>query len=157
MAHCGAILVKIKYRAFKGDVDWGWVKQRLPLKQVEDTCGIMAIDTEMNTTVGACIMDTWTHTAVQVHLMMDSSMLIRHGFFEEIADFVYNHAERDLMIGLVPSDLDDAIALNKHVGFEEVCRIPNAVNFDTDMVVLTMTRDQCKFYHPPPAQLAAAQ
>lgn len=148
--------MKIQFRAFSGVVDWGWVKQRLPLKQVEDTMGIMAIDLETNATIGACIMEHWTRTSVHIHFMMDSPLLIRHGFFEEIADFVYNVAEREIAIGTIPSNIEASIALAKHVGFEEICRIPGAMDVNVDTVILTIRKEQCRFYQPRPRQLAVA-
>lgn len=137
--------MKVHYRAFHGPTDWGWVQSHLPLKRVEDTNGIMAIDLDKNETVAGAIFDTWTTTAVQAHLIVQNPMVLRHGFLEECCDFVFNVAGRDMMIGLVPSDKEAALKLNPKIGFTELVRIPQAVEDDVDMVVMIMRREDCNF------------
>ena len=140
--------MNVHFRAFHGPSDWGWVLQHLPLKRVEDTGGIVAIDADTNRTVAMCIMDTWSHNAVQVHLILDNPLVLRHGFFEEVADYVYNVAERNVMVGLVPSSNHKALQLDKRIGFTELTRIPNAVMDGEDLVVLHMPKENCKFWTP---------
>ena len=42
--------MKLEFRSFVGEYDWGWVQQQVPILRIEDTCGLMAIDTEKNET-----------------------------------------------------------------------------------------------------------
>ena len=137
-------------RSFHGPTDWGWVRQHLPLKRVEDTSGIVAVDLDAHATVAACVFDTWTDNSVQTHLVITNATVIRHGFFEEIADYVYNVTGRKLMIGLVPSNLKKVIEMDKKIGFQELVTIPDAISDGVGVVVLTMTKEQCRFYKPPP-------
>ena len=147
----------VHFRAFHGPTDWGWVQQHLPLKRVEDTGGIIAIDVAENRTVAACILDTWTEASVQAHLIVLEPMVIRHGFFEEVADYVFNVAGRKLMIGIVPANNTRALSVDKKIGFEEVCRIPEGSAAGVDAVVLTMRADQCRYHKPPEAHHGQGQ
>lgn len=140
--------MNIMFRALHGPTDWGWIQQYLPLKRVEDTGGIMAIDTIENRTVAACVLDTWTDTSVQAHLIMTTPLVVRHGFFHEVTDYVFNVAKRKLMIGLVPENNEAALAVDQKIGFVEVARIPDAVSDGVGMVILTMTPEQCAYYTP---------
>lgn len=142
--------MKVEYRALHGPTDWGFVQQHLPLKRVEDTGGIVAVDTETGDTVAVCVLDTWTETSVQAHLIMANHWVVRHGFFNEVTDYVYNVAGRKLMIGLVPSNNEAALSVDAKIGFHEVARIPEAVAEGVDMVVLTMTPEQCHYYTEAP-------
>lgn len=146
--------MNVQFRQFDGPSDWGWVKSHMPLLRVEDTSGIIAVDLDTNTTVAGCIFDTWTHTSVCAHQIIENPMVLRHGWFEECVDYVYNVCEKQLIIGLVPADNVKALELNAKIGFVELARVPDAVNVGVDLVLLTMTRDQCRFYHPPPPQAA---
>ena len=139
--------MKLAFRQFSGEHDWGWVQLHLPgLKRVEDTTGIMAVDTETNQTVAGVIMDTWTHNSVCVHQILTNPMVLRHGFFEEVADYVYNHAGRDVMVGMVPADNERALRLDKAIGFVERGRLPDVYAKGVDVVMLTMTKEQCRFW-----------
>ena len=138
----------IYFRAFHGPSDWGWVQQHLPLKRIEDTGGIVAIDREKNETVAACVLDTWTENSVQAHLIMTTPMVVRHGFFEEVTDYVFNVAGRGLMIGLVPENNEAALSVDAKIGFRECARVPDAVSEGVGIVILTMTPDDCRYYTP---------
>lgn len=138
--------MKVEFREFHGPSDWGLVQEHMPLKRVEDTGGIVAVDAETNETVAMVVMDSWTWNSVQIHQIVINPLVLRHGFFEEVADYVFNVAEREIMIGLVPSDNDKALSMNKKIGFEEVARIKDGVNFGIDIVILQMHKTQCKFW-----------
>ncbi|NIS53490.1 MAG: hypothetical protein GWN94_20720, partial [Phycisphaerae bacterium] len=68
--------MKIEFRKFNGPYDWGWVQSKVPMKRVEDTHGIMAIDSDKNKTVGAAIFDNVMANSAQLTLIMDTSLLI---------------------------------------------------------------------------------
>ena len=137
--------MNIEFRAFSGPHDWGWVNQQVGILQVEDTTGIMAIDTDTNTTVGACIMDNWTANSVQAHFMITDPMVLRHGFIEECFDYIFNHAGRRYIYGFVPGNNEKALKLNAHMGFTEILRLPDAFTDGVDYVVMQLRREDCKY------------
>lgn len=49
-----------------------------------------------------------------------------------------------VVVGLVNSDNDDALRFDRHLGFEEVARIPDGAG-DCDLVVLAMQRKKCRW------------
>lgn len=137
--------MNLYFRAFHGPSDWGWVNEQVPILQVEDTSGIIAIDLDKNETVGACITDNWTRNSVQCHFMISSPMVLRHGFIEECFDFIFNHCDRRYIYGFVPSDNEKALKLNAHMGFTEILRLPEAFADGVDYVVMECTRANCKY------------
>jgi len=137
--------MNIYFRAFHGPTDWGWVNAQVGILQVEDTSGIMAIDTDTNETVGACICDNWTNNSVQSHFMVSSSMVLKHGFVEECFDYIFNACERKYMYGFVPGNNTKALCLNKHMGFTELLRLPEAYADGVDYVVMELKRENCKY------------
>jgi len=147
--------VKPYFRKLHGPSDWGWVLQYLPLKQVEDTTGIVAIDLERNATVAVCVMDTWTRNSVQAHIIVENPWILRHGFIEECTDFAFNVVGVKLAIGLVPDNNEKALALDKHIGFTEIARIPDAMYDGVGTVIMTMRREDCRYYNPLPMPVAA--
>ena len=137
--------MKIFFRELHGPNDWGWINSQVEILQSEDTTGITAIDLDTNNTVGACVMDNWTANSVQVHFMVDTPMVLRHGFLEECFDFMFNHKGVKYLYGLVPGDNEKALKLNKHMGFTERLRLPEAFADGVDYVVMELTRDNCKY------------
>jgi RimJ/RimL family protein N-acetyltransferase len=147
--------MKCVFRAFHGPSDWGWVQHHLALHRVEDTVGVIAVDEDTNTTVAGFIGDSWTATAVQGHIIIDDPMVLRHGFLEEVTDFVYNVGEREVIIATVASNNAAALSVNKKIGFSEIARIPDGMSFGVDSVIMTMTKEQCPYWTPHTQKVAA--
>lgn len=144
--------MKIYLRELHGPSDWGWINQQVGIIQCEDTTGIIAIDLDTNTTVGACVMDNWTPNSVQAHFMVSTPLVLRHGFIEDCFDFVFNVKQCRYMYGLVPANNEKALKLNKHMGFTERLRLPEAYADGVDYVVMEMKKENCKYL---PAERAA--
>lgn len=49
-----------------------------------------------------------------------------------------------VVVGLVNADNEDALRFDRHLGFEEVARIPDGAG-DCDLVVLAMQRKKCRW------------
>jgi RimJ/RimL family protein N-acetyltransferase len=117
-------------------LDWQMVIRNLGLKWVEDTKGILAIDLDKGQCVAGCILNNWTWNAAMIHLWIDNPLVLRHGFFQEIADYVFIQAGKEVLIGMVPGDNEDALKLNKHIGFKETHRIKGGFMHDIDYVIM---------------------
>ncbi len=128
--------------------------EHVPLKRVEDTTGIVCVDLDTGAPAALCVMDNWTHTSVQVHWVIIDPMALRHGFLEECFDYVFNQAERDLMIGLVPSDNAKSLKLAKHADFTELYRVQDAIKFGVDTVIIALRKRDCSRLRAP-VQLAS--
>jgi hypothetical protein len=130
------------------DHDWALIRHRLGLKWVEDTRGIVAIDLETKKRVAAAIFNNWTWSSVQVHLWIENPLVLRHGFFQEIYQFAFVTGGRDSLIGMVPEHIDEAVKLNKHIGFKEIGRIPGGYRDDEAFIIMQGTREDLAHWQP---------
>jgi hypothetical protein len=134
----------ITFRPLDIHRDWPWVKDNVRCVLCEDTRGIIA--ERDGRIVAAFIMDSWTETSVQCHQAIHDPLVFKHGYHVKTAQYIFGDAGRKLMIGLTPSDNEKAIKLNKHYGFTESFRVPDAVREGVDYVVMTMTADECPYF-----------
>ena len=118
---------------------WGVVDHLLGLRWVEDTRGIWAL--KDGAPAALCVLQNWTKSSVCAHLWVKNPVILRHGYFEEVADFAFNKGGVYTMIGMVPADNDKALKLNRHIGFKELCRIPDGYAPGEDWVVMTANRE----------------
>lgn len=132
--------MKVDYRAFNGVEDWAWANSHIGIQRVEDTSGIMAIDTETGNTVGACIFDNWTDNSVQTHFILGSPMVLRHGFLDVCYKFVFKAMRRRYMYGLVPGNNTKAIKLNRHMGWTVKTVLPEAYADGIDYLLMELKK-----------------
>ena len=124
--------------------DWLWVRKRILVLLTEDVKGVVAVDLK-DQLLGAIILDNWTQNSVQCHIAIDSPMLLKHGFLQECMDYVFNTCKRKIAYGVVPSDNEKALKLNRHMGFVEVARLKDSVSDGVDSVILEMTRQTSNY------------
>ena len=137
--------MKVHFRAFDGPQDWEWVNQQVGILQVQDTCGIMAINTNTDERIGAAIMDNWTSNSVQCHFMTATPLVLRHGFIEECFDYIFNYCGCKYIYSFMPGDNEASLKLTDHMGFTEVLRLPEAYRDGVDYVVKQLKREDCKY------------
>lgn len=147
--------MKITFHPMKIGRDWANVKKVLPVRLCEDTRGILALDEQSGSIVAAVILDNWTHTAVQMHQWVGHPMVLRHGWLEEIYQFVFQDAGRDIIIGLVPGNNEKALKFNEHLGFKEVYRIKEGFGPDEDYVIMEGRREDFARWAPEQMREAA--
>ena len=118
-----------------------WHIDLMPEKPLlmEDTRGITAIDDRGVQAV--CVLDTWTATCCQIHIWIHNPMVLRHGFAEEVFDFVFDSG-RIKIIGQTPSDNAKALKFIKHIGFEELFIVKDAIDIGVDIVVTEFTKER---------------
>lgn len=67
-------------------------------------------------------------------------------------DMAFNHLQVKKLIGIVPERNERALRLDRHIGMREECRIDNLFTWEGEPcagVVLSMTREHCRFLEPP--------
>lgn len=131
--------MKIVFIPMNYERDWEWLQLVLGIPATNKTKGIIAVrENDDGTTqqVAAALFDGWTHTAVCVHWWMDTPMVIRHGFFTEIANYVFDECGKDVMIGIIPSNSKKSLNLALKLGFEEVGRVKNGYDVGVDQIIL---------------------
>ena len=133
--------MNVEIRYFNGPSDWGWVQQHVNLKRVEDTCGLVAIDVEQNKTIGAAIFDNFIHSAATLTLIMETPLLIRHGFLDEAYDFLFHGCKKKYCYAMVAANNPRSIKLTEHVGYCEKMRIPDGFKPGVDFIVYELARE----------------
>ena len=133
----------IYFKPLTEDTEWAWFKRRTGTIACEDTQGIVAYkDAEV---VAVCAMDTFTNHSCNVHFAIDYPLVIKHGFFHEIARHVFEILGKQRMFGLVPAGNAKALKIDRNIGFREVCRVPHGYQTGEDLVVMKMEREECRF------------
>ena len=145
--------MNVDFRQFAGPRDWGWIQSQVGIKQCEDTDGIMAVDLDTNTTVGACIMDNWTANSVQCHFMLTTPLVLRYGFLECCFEFMFLISDVSRIYGLVPADNGKAVKFNTRIGFTEKARMEEAFAKGVDYLLMELKRENC--LHLPKRNKAA--
>ena len=131
--------MKVVFIPMHYDRDWSWIQLLFGIAATDKTKGIVAVreyEDGKTEPVAVAVFDNWTHNSVCVHWWLDTPMVLRHGFFEEVAHYVFNVCGKRIMIGLVPSDKPKSIKLAKHLGFEEVYRVKDGYAVGIDQVIL---------------------
>ena len=140
--------MKIAYRFFHGPSDWGWIQSHLPLLRIDDMCGLMAVDTETNTTVACAIFDTFLDKTCQISLIIEQSLVLRHGFMEEISQFAYDGCHRDYVFCKVAEDNIKSLRICERAGFVRTGTISGGSANGVPHIMLEMYKDDCTFYKP---------
>ena len=118
-------------------------------RHCQDTKGVVALSLD-GVMQAACVMDTWSHNACQIHMYIKNPMVIRHGFFEEVCNFVFgDDSGRELLIGVTPADNAKALKFNRHVGMVENHRIKDGYAKGIDYVITTMRKEHCRWIEQP--------
>ena len=128
------------------------VSQHIGYSPMDTTRGIVAYDQDTAETVAVFLIDSWTETSAQIHQIILKTMVIRHGWFETVAEFMFTAAARLMVYATVPANNTKALSLNKKIGFHEVTRLKDAWAKGVDFVVMEMTREDCNYWVPAKLQ-----
>jgi len=142
--------VNVQFRALDGPRDWSWITERVTLLQTADTKGVVACDQDTGRVLAAVVFDSWTHTAVRVHPVIENKMVLRHGFLEACADYVFTLCGRKVVLGLLPANRQAAMRFGRRLGFTTHCVVPDGVMDGVGLVVMSLRRENCRFWHPRP-------
>lgn len=139
--------MKVRFRSIIPD-DYAWLCSQMTLNITSDTTGFIAFDGDTYDALAAFVCQDWTPTSVQVHQVILKTMVLRHGYLEECADYIFNKAGRLMMLGVVPANNKQALSINKKIGFTEKARIEDAYDVGVDYVLMELKRDNCKYWIP---------
>ena len=139
--------VRVRFRPL-APVDVSAAQEYLPFAATTDTVGIVAYDEVSRETVAVFICQDWTPTSVQVHQAILNPLVLRHGFLEECASYVFTQAGRKKLYGLVPENNKKALKLNHKLGFRELIRLEDACDEGVDYVLMELKREDCPYWKP---------
>lgn len=126
--------------------DWDWICSFLNMSWSDNTTGIVAVDETTGDLMAAMVCENWTENSVQCHFIMQDKRAFRGGFHNECCRYVFTIGDREKMIGIIPSDNEKALKLDKHFGFTEVATIKDAFKKGVDAVIMEMHRDNCPYW-----------
>jgi len=136
--------MRLEFRDFKAS-DWGFIKLHTSVLCVEDTLGIVAIDSETKAIVAAALADNFTGTSCQCHMIIVDPMALRHTFMEVCCDFIFNDKGMQSVYGWVPANNKKALKLNKHMGWTVKTVIEGGFTRGVDYVLMELTRNNCPY------------
>lgn len=132
------------FKPLTTETEWKWMKERTHVIACEDSQGIVAYDAG-GRILAVCVADSFTPDSCNVHMAIDSPLVIKHGFLHEIGTHLFETCGRSHIFGLVPASNAKALKFDKHIGFNEVARIPDGVGTGTDYVVMRMNKEDCRW------------
>jgi hypothetical protein len=139
------VFMKMGIRFFDGQTDWAWVQSQVGILRVEDTGGMIGYDEDTGEILAACMWDNWTANSVQCHFMTTNPIVFKHGFAQEVFDYIFHYKERKFIYGMVPGDNEKALKINEHFGFTEKMRLPDAWADGIDYVVVELKKENCRY------------
>jgi len=111
---------------------------------IPDCKGVVIANEEGRLQAGF-IFDSFTRSSCQAHLYVGNKMVFRHGFLEEVANYVFNTCNLLVVIAKVPEDNAAARKLNRHIGFEDIALIDDACDVGIGYAIMQLRREDCKY------------
>ena len=133
-----------KWRFFPSSPDeLLWLKARAECNITDDMNGISCFRDDH--LIGVVGLESWSHNSVTIHLAIEDPMSLRHGYPEEVFNYIFNTCDKGLVIGVTPENNPKALKFNKHMGLVELYRIKDAYDVGIDYVVQELRKENCKF------------
>jgi hypothetical protein len=88
----------------------------------------------------AAVFDSFTASSCNIHLAIESPIVLRYGFLEAVAHEVFINRNRKRIFGLTPSDNMAARKFNEHIGMKHVAEIPDAFDDGVGYIITRMDR-----------------
>lgn len=134
----------IYFKPLTTQEEWDWTYNLCHQIRCEDSQGIVGYN-EKGDIRCAAVFDSFTVDACSVHFAIAAPIVIKYGFLNEIARHLFITCGRKKIFGLVPSTNEKALRLDKHIGFTEVARIPDAIMDGVDYIVIRLDKKDCKW------------
>ena len=133
--------MKVHFREFDGWTDWNWVRNKVSIKRVEDTRGIVAVNAETGKLLGACLFDNFLHNSAQAALVIENSMIIKHGFLDCMYQYLFDFCKKTYCYVLIAETNYKSIRICKRLGFVEQWRMPEAYSQGVDFILMQLHKD----------------
>jgi hypothetical protein len=108
----------------------------------ETVCIGQEIDGNLVAVVGYC---SFMPNACQMHIAaVDEVNWMSRDLLWAAFDYPFNKLGVKVILGQICGSNEDAIRLNRHLGFKVVAEIPDA-HMDGDLVIMAMKKEECRF------------
>ena len=124
---------------------WEWIQRRASPVLCKDTTGLVAMRGDR--IVGAVVFDSFSYNSCLSHIAIEDPRVVRR-LVRMGCEFVFEHSDRGVLTGLTPADNEEALRLNKGLGFREICRIRDGYKVGVDYVLQEMRRETCRWIKP---------
>lgn len=94
--------------------------------------------------IAAVIYDNYQESSISAHLTIQTGAIVSMNFLWYAFHYPFNELKVHKLLGFVDSANQKALSLYARLGFVEEYRIPGAA-LGGDLVVISMTRQQCRF------------
>lgn len=143
----------MEFKMISSDEEWRWFQSVTHVIRCEDTQGIIAYDERGIQAM--CVADSFSVDSCNVHFAVPNPLAIRSGIFTVFADWVFDALGKKRMFGLVPDNNEKALKLDKHIGFHEVARVPDAIADGVGYIVMRLDKEDCRWRSAHKEQEAA--
>lgn len=121
--------------------DWLVRLMNYPLPE-ETVCIGQEIDGVLAAVVGFC---SFMPNACQMHIAaVDEVNWMSRDLLWAAFDYPFNVLGVKVILGQICASNEDALRLNRHLGFKVVAEIPDA-HMDGDLVIMAMRREDCRW------------
>lgn len=119
--------------------EWDWLAARAECVYCADSKGIVAYDGDK--LVGAVAFDHWSHNSCHIHIAVENSIIFKHGFKEEVFDYIFNQCDKGIIIGITPASNVKCRRFNRHIGFKEIFQLKDGFEEGIDFTVSEYRRE----------------
>jgi hypothetical protein len=92
------------------------------------------------------------HVAMRPDFRFSPRLMLR-----EVFRYAFNDCEREMVLGVVNSKNEEALRYDLHLGFKVMYALPKLHDDGGDIVLLGMTKDECRWLNMPATPQEAAQ
>jgi hypothetical protein len=91
--------------------------------------------------ISGCMVDSYNGASCFMHVAAEGRHWLSRDFLWHCFHYVFRQLACNVAIGIVTGNNKEALRFDKHLGFVELTRIPQA-SLDGDLVILTITKEQ---------------
>lgn len=95
--------------------------------------------------IGGAIYNTFTHRSINAHMAGFTKNWISRDLLWACFYYPFVQLGCEYIFGQVPDDNPRALALNHHLGYREIARIPDVYDNGAGLIVIRMRRADCRY------------
>lgn len=125
--------------------EWVWPRIGRERPFAPDACYEAIGVEEDGKLIAGVVFDSFAKNArCSMHCAGEGKRWCSRQLLELCFKYAFEYANVNVVVNTVAADNADSIRFTKHVGFEEMCRIPGGSG-DTDLIIFALHRDKCRW------------
>lgn len=116
-----------------------WFRAQQVAVLTEDTKGIVAL--KNGEPVAAVILNKWSPTSCEGHMVIKNSFVIKYGFLDEVYNYVFNTCGREKMYAWTHSVNWKIRKLLTHLGWKDVFTLKDRIAKGVDGILMEYSKD----------------